>query len=117
MCEFSAYVAFNKATNGRVDIKHKKENKFSWMSLLKIAVEKLPPSQRSGLENYTLFCLVYIKKRSFLTSCVFWFALQSLHEFFVEKGLSYYKQWNVSKQWIRIVLGTDILFRPDMTGP
>ena len=25
MCELSAYVAFNKATNGQTDIKHEKE--------------------------------------------------------------------------------------------
>ena len=52
MCDFSAYVAFNKATNGQTDIKHEMgENKLSWMSLLKIAIEKLPPSQRSSLET------------------------------------------------------------------
>ena len=44
-CEFSAYVAFNKAKNGQTDIKHEKEKTFSWMSLLKIAVEKLPPAK------------------------------------------------------------------------
>ena len=27
MCEFSAYVAFNKATNGQTDVKHEKEKK------------------------------------------------------------------------------------------
>ena len=27
MCEFSAYVAFNKATNGQTNIKHEKEKK------------------------------------------------------------------------------------------
>ena len=43
------------------------------MSLLKIVGEKLPPSQRSSLEIYSLFCLVHIIKRSFLTSCVFGF--------------------------------------------
>ena len=43
MCEFSAYVAFNIATNGQTDIKHEKEKKkLSSMSLLKIAVVKLP---------------------------------------------------------------------------
>ena len=52
MCEFSAYIAFNKSTNGQTDIKHemRREKKLSWMSLLKKAVEKLPPSQRSSLE-------------------------------------------------------------------
>ena len=63
----------------QTDIKHEKEqqNKLTWMSLLKIAVQKLPPSQRSSLELSicTLFCLVDIKKRSFFTSCVFWFIL------------------------------------------
>ena len=44
MCEFLAYVAFNKATNGQTYIKHEKEKELSWMSLLKIPVEKLPPS-------------------------------------------------------------------------
>ena len=27
MCEFSAYVAFNKATNGQTDIQHEKDYK------------------------------------------------------------------------------------------
>ena len=27
MCEFSAHVAFNKATDGQTDIKHEKETK------------------------------------------------------------------------------------------
>ena len=43
----SAYVAFNKATNGQTDTKREKEKNLSWMSPLKIAVEELPPSQRS----------------------------------------------------------------------
>ena len=50
MCEFSAFAAFNKTTNGETDIELKKENKNCWMSLLYIAVEKLPPSQRSSLD-------------------------------------------------------------------
>ena len=51
MWEFSAYVAFNKATNGRTDKKHEKEKtNLAGMSLLKIPVEKLPPSHRSSLE-------------------------------------------------------------------
>ena len=49
-----AHVATNKATNGQTDIyiiiKHEKEKKLSRNSLLKTAVEKLPPSQRSSLE-------------------------------------------------------------------
>ena len=41
MCEFLAYVAFNKATSGQTEYKTRKgEKKLSWMSLLKIAVEK-----------------------------------------------------------------------------
>ena len=51
MCKISAYVAFDKATNGQTDIKHEREETLSWMSLLKIAVEKLPPSQRSTFPN------------------------------------------------------------------
>ena len=54
MCEFSAIVAFNKVTNGQTDVKHEKgkQKQPSWMSLLKIAVEKLPHSQRSGASTY-----------------------------------------------------------------
>ena len=37
MCTFSAFVAFNKATNGQTDIKHEMRKKRSWMSLFKIA--------------------------------------------------------------------------------
>ena len=46
MCEISAYIAFNKATNEQTDIKQEKDFffKLSWMSLLKIAVDwKAPP--------------------------------------------------------------------------
>ena len=50
MCEFSAYVAFNKATNGQTDIKHEMGKTLSSVSLLKIVGEKLTPSQRSSLE-------------------------------------------------------------------
>ena len=50
MCEFSAYVAFDKATNGQTDIKHEMGKTLSSMSLLKIVGEKPPPSQRSSLE-------------------------------------------------------------------
>ena len=48
MCEFATYVVFNKATNGNTDIKHDKEKKKTlfWMSLLNIAVEKLPPAAK-----------------------------------------------------------------------
>ena len=41
MCEFSAYVDFNKATNGQTDIKHEMGKKLSSVSLLKIALENL----------------------------------------------------------------------------
>ena len=51
MCELSACVAFDKATNGHSDIKHEKGKTLSSMSLLKIVGEKLPPSQRSSLEK------------------------------------------------------------------
>ena len=37
MCTFLVYIAFNKATNKQTDIKHEKDKKISWMSLLKIA--------------------------------------------------------------------------------
>ena len=53
-CEFSAYVAFNKATNGQRDryIKHEKEQekKRSRVSLLKIAVEN-----KSGVVFFLFF--------------------------------------------------------------
>ena len=41
---------FGIQTDKKIYIKHEKEKKLSWMSLLKIAVEKPPPSQRSSLE-------------------------------------------------------------------
>ena len=53
MCECSANVAFDKATNGQTDIKHEMRRTLSSMSLLKIVGEKLPHSQRSSLENHT----------------------------------------------------------------
>ena len=51
MCELSAYVAFDKSTNGQTDIKHEMRETLSSMSLLKIVGEKIPPSQRSILEK------------------------------------------------------------------
>ena len=51
MCDFSAYVAFDKATNGQTDTKHEMGETISWMSVLKMVGEKLPPSQRSSLEK------------------------------------------------------------------
>ena len=39
MWEFSAYVAFDKATNGQTDIKHEMGKPFSSMSLWKIVGE------------------------------------------------------------------------------
>ena len=52
MCKFSAYIAFNKATNGQTDIKHKMGKHLAechcW---LKITDEKLPPLQKSSLET------------------------------------------------------------------
>ena len=50
MCVFSAYIAFDKATNGQTDIKREMGKKHTSMSLLKIVGEKLPPSQRWSLE-------------------------------------------------------------------
>ena len=50
MWEFSAYIAFNKATNGQTDITHEKEKKKrSWMSLLKSSW-KAPSLAKSSLE-------------------------------------------------------------------
>ena len=51
MCEFSAYVAvaFNNATKGQTDNYKTRKGvslTLSLMSLLKIAVEKLPPGRR-----------------------------------------------------------------------
>ena len=43
-------LAFGKATK-QTDIKHEMGKRFRLMSLLKIVGEKLPPSQRSSLEN------------------------------------------------------------------
>ena len=54
MCECSAYVAFNKATNGQTDIKHEKEKK------IKFTVEDLSWKVRSlakiELRNEVIFC-------------------------------------------------------------
>ena len=52
MCELSAYVAFNKATHGQTSVKHEKEKKnlAECHRCRRIAVEKLPPSQKSSLE-------------------------------------------------------------------
>ena len=41
MCEFSANVAFDKATNGQTDIKHEMSKILNSMSLLKTVDEKL----------------------------------------------------------------------------
>ena len=49
MCDFSANVAFDKATNGQTGIKHEMGKTFSSMSLLKIVGEKLPPSQSDSV--------------------------------------------------------------------
>ena len=46
MCELSAYVAFNKAKTRTKRYKTRKGVNAGCMSLLKIAVEKLPPSQK-----------------------------------------------------------------------
>ena len=55
MCEFSAYVAFDKATHGQTDIKHEMgETLNSSMSLLKIVGENLPPLQRSSFLDMTI---------------------------------------------------------------
>ena len=51
MCDFSAYVAFNKS--GQTDIKHDKEKKqISSMALWKIGVDKLPPFYDRLGSNY-----------------------------------------------------------------
>ena len=55
MRELTAYVAFNKATNEQADIKHEMGKTFISMSLLNIAVEMLPPLQRSSLEMTMIF--------------------------------------------------------------
>ena len=57
--EFSAYVAFDKATNGNTDIKHEMGKTLSSMSLLKIVGEELPPSQRSSLEMLVVCSTIY----------------------------------------------------------
>ena len=51
MCKLSAYVAFDKATDGQTDMKHEMGKTLSSMSLMEIVGEKLPPSQRSSLET------------------------------------------------------------------
>ena len=52
MCEFSGNVALDKVTNGQTDTKHEIEKILSSMSLLEIVGAKLPPSERSSLENH-----------------------------------------------------------------
>ena len=66
MCELSAYVAFDKATNGQTDIKHETGKTLSSKSLLNIVGEKLPPSQRSSLDilnnkKYGTVCVSMLK--------------------------------------------------------
>ena len=80
MCEFSAYFAFDKATDGRTDIKHEMWKTLCSVSLLKskcfphfVFYICLSLCRRQRMPKiHTLCCLVHIKKRSFLTSCVFW---------------------------------------------
>ena len=96
-----SYVAFNKATNGQTDTKHEKERKLQVWSLdfknsifaregafqLNSSTVHIQLSLFLLFVFYiclsvcrfcmpkirTLFCLVNIEKRSFLTSCVFRF--------------------------------------------
>ena len=58
MCTFSAYVAFNKSTNGQTDITHANDEHFSVFLYLSVPW-------------WLCFFLVQIKKRSCLTSLVF----------------------------------------------
>ena len=59
MVQFSACVAFYKATDGQTGVKHDKaETRFSSMSLLMDRVEMLPPSRRSSLEMVIVMVMV-----------------------------------------------------------
>ena len=96
MCEFSKFVAFNKATNGQTDVKHKKEDIFqtylcergsfatvifnsdiqlsffvSFSRFISFCpfVALLKATHADNLRIW--FCLADIKRRSFLTSGVF----------------------------------------------
>ena len=51
------YIVFNKATNGQTDVKHEKEKKLSWMSLLKIAVDFLVDFQTHLCEGGSFYRL------------------------------------------------------------
>ena len=83
MCEFSAYVVFVKATNGQTDIKQTRSlrgRKLFNCDLCNIGFQLsvytrsclclFVACQRQRMPKIrTLFCLVDIKKRSFVTSC------------------------------------------------
>ena len=72
MCTFLAYDAFHKATDGQTDIKHEKDERYCWSSSWKAS--SLTKIELRHLKKMcTLFCLVYMTKRSFFTCCVFWF--------------------------------------------
>ena len=47
MCTFSAYVVFNKATDGQTDIKHDKDETLSSKSMLKIEFRCFLPGEDS----------------------------------------------------------------------
>ena len=68
MCKFSASVAFDKATNGQTDIKYEMRKAPTSISRLKIVGEKLPPSQRSNVENLvelSVFHILCLQKATF----------------------------------------------------
>ena len=134
MLKFSAYIPFDKATNGQTNIKHEMGKTLSSMSLLTIVDEKLHRRRERELFTYNLqqwhwltelnvfpiscfisvcrfvegnacrksahcFCVVNIKKRSFLTSSVFRFvflnassstvAVMSVFHFLVSKQICF----------------------------
>ena len=70
MCTFLANVAFDKATNGQLDIKHEMGKTLCSMSLLKVVGEKLPPSQRSSLEKWSLFAATANAETQFVEDAV-----------------------------------------------
>ena len=88
MCEFSAYVAFHKATDRQTDYKTRKRLNTSLNVTVEDGVEKLPPSQRLSMVLETMV----------LTDS-FFFLQQKIRYIIVESRDEVIMTWTVQTGW------------------
>ena len=128
MCTFSAYLAFNKATNGQTDIKQETDENLAQCQLIvlrsflphwhwnkfssfytRLSICRFVNGNIIICRQFALrFSLVQIKKRSYVTSCVFGFAFSYVWSIAVVEWP--WKSMSAVIEFLLFIVGTIVFF-------